>query len=71
MCQKKKKNKKKIKVIIMAKKKSDIHKRVLRCPQCGGTNIYYENALITGYKYHCKDCDYIGALIIEEDVKEP
>jgi predicted RNA-binding Zn-ribbon protein involved in translation (DUF1610 family) len=46
-------------------------KKVLRCPQCGGTNIYYENALITGYKYHCKDCDYIGALIIEEDVEKP
>ena len=55
----------------MAKKKSKIQRKVLRCPQCGGTDIYYENALITGYKYHCKDCDYIGALIIEEDVKEP
>lgn len=62
---------KKKKVKKMAKKKGDIHKRVLRCPQCGGTNIYYENALITGYKYHCKDCDYMGALIIEEDVVEP
>lgn len=50
--------------------KSDLHKRVLRCPQCGGTNIYYENALITGYKYHCKDCDYMGALIIEEDIEK-
>lgn len=56
----------------MAKdEKDDLHKRVLRCPQCGGTNIYYETGLITGYKYHCKDCDYIGALIIEEDVKKP
>lgn len=61
----------KIKVRRMAKKKSENPKRVLRCPQCGGTNLYYENALITGYKYHCKDCDYIGALIIEEDVAEP
>jgi len=40
---------------------------VLRCPQCGSTNIYYENALITGYKYHCADCDYVGAFIIEEE----
>jgi predicted RNA-binding Zn-ribbon protein involved in translation (DUF1610 family) len=52
-------------------KKSTLGKKVLRCPQCGGTNIYYENALITGYKYHCKDCDYVGALIIEEDIKTP
>jgi transposase-like protein len=52
-------------------KKNDIHKRVLRCPQCGGTDIFYESGLITGYKYHCKNCHYIGALIIEEDIKEP
>ncbi len=38
----------------------------LKCPYCGGTHIYYENAMITGHKYHCKDCDYIGALILEE-----
>lgn len=50
---------------------SNLRKRVLRCPQCGGTNIVYENALITGYKYHCKDCHYVGALIIEEDIEEP
>lgn len=52
-------------------KKNNIQRKVLRCPQCGGTNIIYETALITGYKYHCKDCDYMGALIIEEDVTEP
>ena len=55
----------------MKHKKNELRKRVLRCPQCGGTNIYYENALITGYKYHCKDCNYVGALIIEEDIEEP
>jgi predicted RNA-binding Zn-ribbon protein involved in translation (DUF1610 family) len=58
-------------LIRMIKSEANLRKRVLRCPQCGGTNIYYENALITGYKYHCKDCDYMGALIIEEDIKEP
>ena len=50
-------------------KKKPLAGKVLRCPQCGGTDIYYETGLITGYKYHCKDCDYIGALIIEEDMK--
>ena len=55
----------------MTEKKSNLHKRVLRCPQCGGTTIIYESGLITGYKYNCKDCSYIGALIIEEDIKEP
>ena len=56
---------------MMEKKETNLRKRVLRCPQCGGTNIYYVNALLTGYKYHCKDCDYMGALIIEEDIKVP
>ena len=40
---------------------------VKRCPQCGSSDIIYENALVTGYKYHCKNCDYIGALVLEED----
>ena len=40
---------------------------VKRCPQCGSSDIIYENALVTGYKYRCKKCDYIGALILEED----
>lgn len=42
--------------------------RVLVCPQCHGTDIYYETGLMTGYKYHCKTCDYIGAFIIQADI---
>lgn len=41
---------------------------VLTCPQCGGTGLYYEAGLVTGYKYHCKDCDYVGAFVIEKDL---
>lgn len=40
------------------------------CPQCGGNELYYESGLITGYKYHCKNCDYIGALILEKEIDE-
>ena len=43
--------------------------RVLRCPKCWGTNIFYETAMITGRKYRCGDCGYMGALVVEEDVK--
>lgn len=43
---------------------------VLTCPQCGSADLYYETALITGYKYHCKKCDYIGAFVIEKDLDE-
>jgi len=45
-------------------------KTVLTCPQCGSADLYYENALITGYKYHCKKCGYIGAFVIEKDMEE-
>jgi hypothetical protein len=44
--------------------------RVLVCPQCHGTDIYYETGLMTGYKYHCKTCDYIGAFIIQPDIQD-
>ncbi len=47
--------------------KSTRKQTVKRCPQCGSSDIIYENALVTGYKYHCKRCDYIGALVLEED----
>jgi predicted RNA-binding Zn-ribbon protein involved in translation (DUF1610 family) len=39
------------------------------CPDCGGKELYYEAGLISGYKYHCKDCDYIGTFVIEKDFK--
>jgi predicted RNA-binding Zn-ribbon protein involved in translation (DUF1610 family) len=51
----------------MAKEPPKGKQRVLRCPQCGSSDLYYENALVTGYKYHCKKCDYIGALVLEEE----
>ena len=39
----------------------------VRCPQCGSARLYYEAGLMTGYKYHCKSCDYIGPFVIEMD----
>lgn len=44
-------------------------RKVLTCPQCGSADLYYEAALITGYKYHCKKCNYIGAFVIEKDLE--
>jgi len=41
----------------------------LLCPDCGSRELYYESGLISGYKYHCKDCDYIGSFVIEKDFK--
>ncbi len=44
--------------------------KTLRCPKCGSRNIFPEAAFITGYKYHCEDCDYVGSLILEEYTEE-
>jgi hypothetical protein len=30
-------------------------------------NLVYEAGLITGQKYHCLDCNYIGPFVVEED----
>lgn len=46
------------------KKKKE--RTVLRCPQCGSDNITYELGLITGYKYFCKNCQYVGPLVIQD-----
>ncbi len=43
-------------------------KTVLLCPQCRSDRIIFDAALITGQKYHCLDCDYVGSLVLERDV---
>jgi len=45
-------------------------RKVLFCPECNSTDLYYEIGGITGFIYHCKRCDYIGALVIEEEIDE-
>jgi transposase-like protein len=44
---------------------------VLRCPSCGSDRIQYEAALITGQRYHCPACDYVGSFVIEEELPVP
>lgn len=43
---------------------------ILTCPQCGSSDLYYENAMITGIIYHCKNCDYIGPVVLERDMTD-
>jgi hypothetical protein len=45
-------------------------KTILTCPQCGSSDLYYENAMITGVVYHCKKCDYIGPVVLERDMTD-
>jgi len=37
------------------------------CPVCGSADLYYEAGGYTGKIYRCKNCDYMGALIVEAD----
>jgi RNA polymerase subunit RPABC4/transcription elongation factor Spt4 len=37
------------------------------CPICGSTDLYYEAGGYTGKIYHCKNCEYVGALVVEAD----
>lgn len=44
--------------------------RVLLCPQCGSRDVHYELGGITGQVYRCKTCNYVGSLILEQDVED-
>ncbi len=42
------------------------HSMHLICPVCNSRNVTYYIGGELGYQYRCKDCGYIGALVIEE-----
>lgn len=35
------------------------------CPVCGSSDVYYEVGGYAGTVYHCKECGYVGAFVIE------
>ncbi len=35
------------------------------CPVCGNSDLYYEVGGYAGAVYHCKDCGYMGAFVVE------
>jgi predicted RNA-binding Zn-ribbon protein involved in translation (DUF1610 family) len=43
-------------------------KRLLRCPHCLSDRVLMEAAFITGQKYRCEACGYVGPLILESDL---
>lgn len=45
--------------------------RVLLCPDCGSSDVEYEAGLITGQKYRCKRCGYLGPFVVERDLEGP
>ena len=38
---------------------------LIKCPQCNSTDITYYMGAQFG-KYQCKNCGYVGAIIVEE-----
>ena len=41
---------------------------VLVCPVCGSDEIDYEAGMITGQKYRCQRCRYVGSFALERRV---
>ncbi len=57
----------KVKVKVEKRKPKEVV-TALVCPHCRGTNMVYEAGWITGRKYHCTDCHYIGPFVLERKV---
>jgi ssDNA-binding Zn-finger/Zn-ribbon topoisomerase 1 len=45
-------------------------KTIRKCPECGSIHVIFEAGLITGQRYHCLDCNYVGSFIVEEDLPD-
>ena len=43
-------------------------KKLLRCPSCLSDRVVMEVGFITGQKYRCETCGYVGPLILESDL---
>ncbi len=41
---------------------------ILVCPKCGSPRIGLIAGSIVGQVYHCAACDYVGSLVLEQDV---
>ncbi len=54
-----------IEEMILEEGKRDHLKTSLLCPVCSSSNVTYYLGGQIGYMYQCKDCGYIGALVIE------
>ena len=44
-------------------------KWVATCPECGSSDIVYEAGMMTGQKYRCLKCGYIGSVTVEVEIE--
>ncbi|VVB94301.1 Uncharacterised protein [uncultured archaeon] len=56
----------KIEELIKEEEKESKPVSVLMCPVCNSSNVVYYMGGELGYQYRCKDCGYIGAIILEK-----
>jgi predicted RNA-binding Zn-ribbon protein involved in translation (DUF1610 family) len=56
-----------VKVKVEKKKPKEVV-TALVCPDCRGTDVVVHMGFITGRKYECQDCGYLGAFILERTV---
>ncbi len=51
----------------MRRRERPRRKSRLLCPHCRSDRVVLDAGLVTGQRYHCLSCDYVGALILEVD----
>lgn len=42
---------------------------MLTCPECGSAELIYETGMITGQKYRCLRCGYMGSFAVEREIE--
>ncbi len=43
--------------------------KIRTCPRCGSRNIELDDTMgISGVKYKCRTCGYVGDIIVEQDI---
>ncbi len=56
----------KVEELIKEEERKSHTSQVLICPVCNSSNVTYYLGGELGYQYRCKDCGYVGALVLEK-----
>jgi transposase-like protein len=51
-----------------SRRRTTRRRTVLVCPHCGSDRLAFEAGLVTGQKYRCAVCGYVGSLVLETDL---
>jgi len=56
----------KVEELIKEEERKSHPMKILICPECKSNNVTYYLGGELGYQYRCKDCGYVGALVLEK-----